>query len=525
MMDRSPVNLKKALRLLFAFEEITCLTDEQNTDPMVKWLCLDVSSGRPGDVLLLPVGDVNLQSLKEANEKGIEVVLLIGQKRDLKDVSFPLPAFLLETDQDIRQVQQKLAQFLINQQEVLNEKKLQIYTRLTRLAADGAELSGLARAMSEITRHSVLIHDKRLNIIAEIPSTDLHPFWENITEQLSKKENLPTSLRDRQKAGEHELGIFQMMFGSISRVIAPITVGEVARGYLSIIASEDTLDTLDRIVAEAGASICAVEMSRTKSVRETEKKLQSDLLTALLQENLSPRDAKLWMDAIGLDQNQAHAALQFAWDSPGAPSRRRLETLLNGEIARMRIKVILNPAGEAVICFCQIPKSENGFQIALEFAQQVFEQAVREYPDIPIRCGVGSPAEELNYWHHSFKEAGLALDLATRLGRNQPLYYPDLSVYRLLLLLEDKPELHVFQQDVLGSLLSHENRDQLIETLEAYFEQNGNLSQTAEALYIHRNTLSYRLGRIAEISGLDLNHPEIALAVQLALKINRLMRD
>jgi len=524
-MEQSPINLNTALRLIFPYEEIIWLSNEKRTDLMAHWFCLDAGSGQPGDVLLLPAGDVNLKNLKQANEKGIEIVLLIGQRRDLKDFSFPLPTLLLETEEDIRQVQQKLAQFFTNQKEVLNERKLQIYTRLTRLAADGAELSDLARAMSEITRHSVLIHDKRLNIIAEIPSADLQPFWENITNQLSKTENLPASLRDRQKAGEHDIGISQELFGSISRVIVPITVGEVARGYLSIIASEDTLDTLDQIVAEAGASICAVDMSRTKAVRETEKKLQSDLLTALLQENLSPRDAKLWMDAMGLDQTQAHAALQFSWDSPSAPSRRRLETLLNGEVARMRIKVVLNPAGEAVICFCQVPKSEKGFQIALEFAQKVFEQALREYPDVPIRCGVGSPADDLNHWHLSFKEAGLALDLATRLEKNKPLYYPDLSVYRLLLLLEEKPELQVFQEDILGPLLSHENKDKLIETLEAYFEQHGNLSQTAETLYIHRNTLSYRLERIAEISGLDLNHPETALAVQLALKINRLMKD
>jgi purine catabolism regulator len=62
-----------------------------------------------------------------------------------------------------------------------------------------------------------------------------------------------------------------------------------------------------------------------------------------------------------------------------------------------------------------------------------------------------------------------------------------------------------------------------LQTLSAYFTHHGNLSQTAEALFIHRNTLQYRMDRIAEISGFDLDNPETRLAVQLALKAYRLI--
>jgi len=278
------------------------------------------------------------------------------------------------------------------------------------------------------------------------------------------------------------------------------------------------------MVAEAGALICAIDMSRTKAVRETEKKLQSDLLTALLQEDLSPRDAKLWIEAMGLDKSQAHAALQFIWDSPNPPSRRRLETSINGEVVRMGIKVILNPAGEAIICFCQVPPNDYGYQLALKLGTNVLKQTINEFPNAPVRCGIGSPTSNLNQWHISFREAGLALDMATRLKENKPLYYPDLSIYRLLLLLETNPELKAFQEDTLGALLLHENRNEFIKTLEAFFEQKGNLSQTAKVLFIHRNTLSYRLKQISEITGFDLKNCDTALSVQLALKIYRMMQ-
>jgi purine catabolism regulator len=102
------------------------------------------------------------------------------------------------------------------------------------------------------------------------------------------------------------------------------------------------------------------------------------------------------------------------------------------------------------------------------------------------------------------------------------LYFPDLSVYRLLLQLEYHPELQAFKQEILGPLFAYEGGGELLRTLEAYFECNGNLSQAAEMLFIHRNTLIYRMERIAEISGLDLDNTETRLAVQLALRIHRM---
>ncbi len=523
-MSQPNINLNDLLRLIFPSGDITWLPERRESDLMIQWVCLDVESGQEGDLLLLPSNKFDQKSLKIAAERGIAAILIVGKISELINISPRIPTLLIKTQKDIRQIQRDITKLLTSKDSVLNERKLQIHAKLTKLAADGVELEGLARAMLEITRHGILIHDKRLKIIAEVPSPDLQPFWEGITEQLSQIDNLPAPLQDRRQAGEQNIKLIQNISGGISRVVVPITVGNVARGYLSVIGIVGTLDILDHLVAEEGALICAIDMSRTKAVRETEKKLQSDLLTALLQEDLSPRDAKLWIDAMGLDQSQAHAALQFTWDSPNPPSRRRLETLINGEVIRMGIRVILNPAGEAVICFCQVSPDDKGYQLALELGANILEQTNSEYPNSPVRCGIGSPTANLNLWHISFREAGLALDMATRLKENKPLYYPDLSVYRLLLLLENNPELKAFQEDTLGPLLLHENKHEFIRTLEAFFEQKGNLSQTAEILFIHRNTVSYRLKIISEVINLDLKNYDSVLAVQLALKIYRMMQ-
>jgi purine catabolism regulator len=247
------------------------------------------------------------------------------------------------------------------------------------------------------------------------------------------------------------------------------------------------------------------------------------LLTALLQENLVPRDARLWAQSMGMDLAQSHVALRFSWDAIETPSRRRLETLVNGEISRLGLQVIMNPMGAEVTCICQIPSEHDRPSIALDLGQAVLDHGLEEYPGIPARCGIGTPAQDLTAWRDSFRQAGQALEMARRLGESKPLYFPDLSVYRLLMQIEHNPELMSFQEETIGPLLAHESGNDLIHTLEAYFENKGNLSQTAEALYIHRNTLLYRMERIQEILKLDLDRPTSRLAVQLALHIHRMM--
>jgi purine catabolism regulator len=264
-------------------------------------------------------------------------------------------------------------------------------------------------------------------------------------------------------------------------------------------------------------------MARVKAVREAEKRLKGDLLTALLQDNITPRDAILWVQSMGMDLDLAHSALRFAWDSPDPPSMRRLETLVNGEVSRRGAKVLVETMGSEIACICQVSRSPGRPEEALALANGVVESASQEFPQIAMRCGIGRPALDVPMWRDSFRQAGQALEMARRLCLAKPSYFPDLSVYRLLFQLEHHPDLKNFKEEILGSLLAYEGSGDLVKTLEVYFEHNGNLSQAAEALYIHRNTLIYRMERIAEITGLDLDKTETRLAVQLALRIHRMM--
>jgi PucR family transcriptional regulator, purine catabolism regulatory protein len=513
------LSLQELLRLAFP-EPVTWLSGDPDAAGPVSWVAASLEEARPGDLLLLPARALTQELVRNVQSREIAALALLGQPDGSRfDLPKDLPLVCISGEQDTRQAQRLLLTMLIHQRTGLIERGFQIHQQLSQLAMEGLGLEGLARAMSDLSGRGVLVQDKRLKTLAENPTTGLEAIWGEVVVSLSGLDSLPESLRDRKQAGKQPALIQQEIPGGLVRLVTPIRVSDVARGYLSLVGLAGELDALDNLVTEQGALVCAVEMARSKAIREAEKRIQGDLLTALLQESLSPRDARLWVQTMGLDLEQAHVALRFAWDGNAPPSRRRLETLINGEVARLGLKVIVSSMGSEIVCFCQVPPTPGRPELALSLGQAVLNQEEREFTHRLARCGIGAPTSNLGGWNLSFRQAGQALDMARRLDERNPLYFPDLSVYRLLLQIEHNPELIAFQEETLGALLSNESGRDLIHTLEAYFEHNGNLSQTAEALFIHRNTLLYRMERIEEVTHLDLDLPGTRLAVQLALHI------
>ena len=514
-MSTSGMTLQQLLRLSFASQ--ICWHPAPPRRPIaVSWIALTLEEIGPGDVLLIPAAGLIPKLLEQTRDRGGEAVILWGEAV-LEEVTQPsIPLVSIQTEESLRSVHRTLLTILINQRTYLMERGVRIHAQFSQIEAEGAGLNGLAEAMSRISGRGVLLQDKRLQVLAEVPAPMLVSIWPEVSTPLMLKENLPASLHDRKQAGQNLTVLNQQMPGGLERLVTPIVVGGVARGYLSLVAMEGEFDYLDQLVVEQGALVCGVDMARTKAVREAEKRLKGDLLSAVLSGDLAPRDTQLWVQSMGLDLNQSHALLRLAWDGENPPSLRRLETCVNGEVARQKARVILEAVGSEVVCVCQSKEA------ALALGAAVLARAAEEYPQVPARCGIGAPVSDLSQWRDSFRQAGQALEMARRLREHQPLYFPDLSVYRLLLQLEYHPELQAFKQEILGPLFAYEGGGELLRTLEAYFECNGNLSQAAEMLFIHRNTLIYRMERIAEISGLDLDNTETRLAVQLALRIHRM---
>jgi hypothetical protein len=141
--------------------------------------------------------------------------------------------------------------------------------------------------------------------------------------------------------------------------------------------------------------------------------------------------------------------------------------------------------------------------------------------DVRVPCGIGGERPVLDVVE-SLTEAQLAALGSALLRGGAPTRYDSLGADRLLLLLyrDHRADLYAFVDETLGALLSHDAQSAtpLLPTVEAFVRHGGRLRETAAEIYVHRNTLAYRLDRAAEVLGVDLKDAGARLAIELALR-------
>jgi DNA-binding PucR family transcriptional regulator len=124
------------------------------------------------------------------------------------------------------------------------------------------------------------------------------------------------------------------------------------------------------------------------------------------------------------------------------------------------------------------------------------------------------------------KEAELAANVAVAEGIGL-LAFEDTGSYRLLLpaMSEDPGELERFYAETIAPLAAYDDQyeTELLATVEAYLENDGNVTPTAQKLFTHRHTVRYRLDRVKELSGHDITSTEGREKLGLGLKAMRVL--
>ncbi len=434
-----------------------------------------------------------------------------------------LALVVLPEGASLRDIQQQALELIVNRQSYLVERGALVAQTLMTRSLEGGGLDGLARAMFELTGKTVVVQDKRLHPLAQAVAPSMSHVWSDVLDALSSMSQLPEGLRDRRQAAAVAGWRDQSLPDGLMRLVCPIVSKGMARGYLSVVGGSGDMDALDQLVVEYGAAACALEMAKAKAVSDAEKRAHGDFIDAVLTGSVPMDELVRWAGRVGVDLEMPHVAMAWRWgEDPAAPSVRRLETVVNQSVVQHGIGALVRPRGPEVVAFCSVSAVDRP-EPAIALAQAIRKAAASEYPQSDVYGGIGRPAGELGFWKDSYREASQALSMAARLREQKPLYFGDLSVYRLLFQLEGNPELEAFCREALGPLLHYEGGGDLLETLEAYCERLGNLSQTAEKLFIHRNSLLYRMERISQIAGLDMTNPDTRLAVHLALKVRKML--
>ncbi len=325
---------------------------------------------------------------------------------------------------------------------------------------------------------------------------------EPTTEELHVRASSPTGRDARKALTLADIGPELARSGRTTTVATPLVAGDELIGLL-IAEGTSEVD-----LARAAANQTAVALKKIDLIeRLTEKNLIKDFLEQLARGG-GPRDELAERaERLGCDIDQRHLVLA------ASPPDDLLERLL----AAYAPGSLFDRRDDSVRAIVRIPSAgEAALVEAIQRIQRELEGSVA--------IGVSNPCKGAASFPAGFEEARHAL-LGTTVLQGTPgvMTYEELGPYKYLLRMSFDAGLRDRHRDAVARLADYDRQrsTSLLRTLEEFLRRRGNISATAEVLYVHPNTLRQRLRRIAELSGLDLRKDDW-LMVEIAVKLVKL---
>ena len=373
-------------------------------------------------------------------------------------------------------------------------RSMEIHDRLTRVAMSGEGQQGIAQALHELTGMPVAIEDRYGNLAAWAGPGRPDPYPK---ESFAKREHLLRRLmRDSKPARDGE------------RLLMLASPRADVLGVLVLFDPDRTADSADLVALEHGTTVLAMELARLRGIADTELRLRRDLVHDLLA-GTDDASALARAEALAHDLRRPHRVVLVE----GASRARAHDALLTAVRRVMRKEhrdgLVEAWSGKVAIITADTADWEP------------FRRALTTECRGQCHLGVGAPAARPSELPRSLREAGLALRLRqTLLPGSGACEYPKLGILRMLAAIPDLRDVEGFVREWLGSLLDYDERRNadLVRTLTVYLEHGGSYDATAAALSVHKSTLKYRLQRIRELSGLELNDPDVHFNLQLATR-------
>lgn len=404
---------------------------------------------------------------------------------------------------------------ILNQQALRLARSAAVHERFTAIVLSGGGAREIAQALAELIDHPVALLDLQGDVLAR--SADFSLSFDAMQALLNNIH--PGPLRWLTLAGEH-----------VAAAVQPIQAGLDVHGATIVVAEPHALADDALMAIEHASTVAALRLVQARAVAEADRRFQATCLDELVTGHLTEWAAL------------HERAVAFGWDLtiPRAVLIAEIETLggrrfteLAGTADEGRARQRLVDAARATLGRDAIIWERSAGIASLTPAGDLLAAARALHADIStrahgimVRIGIGRVVSDPFDLRASFTEALRALAVGRRANAPDDIYaYETLGLSRLLLSCP-QPELTAFRDDVLGPLLAYE-RDHggsdLLVTLEAFLATNRNAAAAARTLFVHYNTVRYRLERIEQLLGPFVEDASRCLTLELAVHAARLL--
>ncbi len=397
---------------------------------------------------------------------------------------------------------------LVNEQYEVLQRGIAVQRRLERLVLEERGLEEIAATISSAVGGTVSILDGRGEPLAG------RGFRREVSEEAAEE------IRAEALAHIRDGHPFIPSHPSVAgRALAHPVIspgGGSPQAWVAIVRDSGGLGDFEQMILQQAVAVVALELMRRRVARETERRLAGDVLTAALSGRLEEAELRRRLEPFGIGSEAA--VLVFSLDDPSGA-----EPALEAALATAGCPAVVAPhasQGRELLCALIDVSDRDPVEVAAGARRALAEKG------LALRAAASRPAapEALRL---SFHEARCALEATALDDGDAPevASWRDLGAFTLLLSVSDDEALRLYTQTVLGPIDDGdaEYGGELLRSLEAFIEQNGQWEKAARQVYCHRHTLRYRMRKVEELTGRDLSSAHDRIEFWLALRARELV--
>ncbi len=300
-------------------------------------------------------------------------------------------------------------------------------------------------------------------------------------------------------------------------------------GFYILLENETTVSAVDRAQMKCFSSILIAEVLKKNEQLANERKLQKVFIYDLLNNNFDSlytmiHQAKTWQ----WDLSKQHhlLILEMKMRDENQLDQDKIDytiSLVSNAMTRLFYRPIIMDLNDHIVLLFTRNENRPEHQAEIRLlANRLIGKMAPKIDWATLSFGIGRLYPSASDLCRSYQEAKMALQLGQLVYHKKPVFhFDDLGVIKLLASLRQEL-LKEFSDEYLAALRTFDkaNATNMIETLQIYLVENGNLKTTADQLYIHTNTLRNRLKKIESVLDINLQESEAVVNVSIALKIN-----
>ncbi|WP_273127775.1 helix-turn-helix domain-containing protein [Bacillus weihaiensis] len=411
-----------------------------------------------------------------------------------------------------------------------NERTKKMHEELSKVSLSQGGLEEITKTLAGLIDSKVAVIDEFLDVIvsstvqAEKTAKKLAITYERLFEQAMKDEGVIYETIELEQNQQTRVYLF------------PIKTYKYTIGYLTIfLEGEAILDTIDRFAVEQASVIFALEMNRRETSTINDLKYSGYILDQILQNGYSALSHNQLSKINFFDnQNDRYVTVQAYIKDPllsikeFSDKKNQLIRYIYREITGLQFKTLVLDKNMEVVFLLMVPSrvEEAELQRQLTKVFNQLQKRAKEMLDISLLVGIGRMVPHLKEVQSSYRDTQKCIDFLQSTNHlNMILSYQELGTQRLFLKTE-RNELKDFVNDMLGPIITYdqENSTELLATLKVYLESNQNMALAAKRLYVHTNTIKYRLNTIKEIVSIDHLDGKKAFDLQLGLYVQEFLQ-